>query len=68
MAGAETQGTEIVSFRVDADTYRRLEELRQRKHLNVSSFVREAIIEALDRDYPVAPVDAESISRAVSRS
>lgn len=58
---------DVISIRVDQPLAERIDLLRRTKHLNVSSFAREALIAALDREFPI-PVDAESLSRAVSRS
>lgn len=64
---SDTPRNDFVTIRVEQALADRLDRLRREKHLNVSSFAREALIAALDRDFP-APLDSESLSRAVSRS
>jgi hypothetical protein len=53
MADDDTQSTEVLSFRIDSDTARRIDNLRGAPHhVNVSSYLRAVIMAALDRDYP----------------
>lgn len=56
----------VLTLRIDDDISDRLENLKRDKHINVSSYVRAALIAALDRDYP--PLPPESLARAISHS
>jgi len=56
---------DMISIRIDQPLAERIEHLRKTKHLNVSSFAREALIAALDREFPA---EVENLSRLVSRT
>lgn len=51
----DLQETEVLSFRITKFLSKRLEVLRGKPHhVNVSSYVRRVLVDALNRDYPIA--------------
>lgn len=42
----------VLQFRVSDEVHSRLDQLRRERHLNVSAWARDAVIAALERDFP----------------
>ena len=42
----------VLQFRVSDEVHNRLDQLRRERHLNVSAWAREAVLAALERDFP----------------
>lgn len=50
----DIQETEVLSFRITKFLSKRLDALRKSRDVNVSSYVRRVLVDALNRDYPIA--------------
>lgn len=51
----------VLQFRVSDEVHSRLDQLRRERHLNVSAWARDAVLAALERDFPEETASAAEI-------